>query len=100
MILNNEPSLGWSWGFIEKISKLIVIAYEKNIYCLKLMLLQSFYRLKWNMFLTGVVYLIIDTYYYFIIPMCEWNYKFMCEWTYTWKNWYISTVQVKNQILK
>ena len=28
------------------------------------------------MLLTGVVYLIIDTYYYFIIPMREWTYLF------------------------
>ena len=32
----------------------------------------------------GVVYLIFDTYYYFIIPIREWTYKSMHEWTCAW----------------
>ena len=34
----------------------------------KLILLQSFDSLGWNALLTGVVYLMIDTFNYFIIP--------------------------------
>ena len=35
---------------------------EKYIHCSKLMPLQSFHCLGWNILLTGVVYLMIDTY--------------------------------------
>ena len=58
------------------------------------MLLQRFYCLKWNMLSTGVVYVLIDT-YYFVIPIHEWTHKFMREWTHTWMNWYILIVEIK-----
>ena len=50
--------------------KLKRIAYKK--YWSKLIRFQSFYCLLGNMSLTGVVYLMIDTYNYFI--MCKWSY--------------------------
>ena len=55
---------------------------RKSVFMLKINW-QSFYCLKWNMLLVGVVYLIFDTYYYFIIPIREWTYKFIGEWTCT-----------------
>ena len=54
----------------------------KNIYCSQLITLQSFYCLGWNMLLTGVVNLMIDTSLFlsfwltfncFMIPMDNWN---------------------------
>ena len=44
-----------------QIPKLIITAYKKNVYCSKLILLQSFYRVEWSILLKGDVYLIIDT---------------------------------------
>ena len=38
-------------------------------------MLQIFYCLEWNILLTGVVYLIIDTYNYFITPMHKKTYS-------------------------
>ena len=40
---------------------------QKNISCSKLLLLQSLNYLGWNILLTRVVYLMIDTYNYFVI---------------------------------
>ena len=74
---------------------------QKNVNCKKLILLQSFYCLKWNMLLTRVAYLIIDTYCYFIIPIREFTDKFMREGTCTWMNCSDTLiVWVKNEILK
>ena len=50
-----------------RIPKLILITCKKNISCSKLLLLQSLNYLGWNILLTRVVYLMIDTYNYFII---------------------------------
>ena len=51
----------------------------KNVYCLKLTLLQSFYFLKWNILLTGIVYLIIDTKVrYTILKLPCWHILFQC----------------------
>ena len=59
---------------------------QKNVNCKELILLHSFYCLKWNMLLTRVAYLIINTYCYFIIPIPEFTHKFMREETCTWMN--------------
>ena len=48
---------------------------QKDLYYLKLTMLQIFYCLEWNILLTGVVYLIIDTYSYFITPMHKKTYS-------------------------
>lgn len=50
---------------------------REKVYCQTLILLQSFYCVKWNIFLAGYVYLIIDTYYFLIIPISERAH----EWT-------------------
>ena len=63
-----------SYKVMWRISELIVIAYEKKFYFSKL-ILQHFCYWKWNMLLTVVVYLIIDIYYYFVIPMRDWTYS-------------------------
>ena len=60
-----------------RIPKLIVIAYKKNVYFSKLLLLQSFNSLRWNMYLPGVAYVINETYYYFIISIRKWSYSFI-----------------------
>ena len=46
-------------------------------HCSKSILLLSSSGLGWNVLLTGVVYLMIDTYNYFFIPMWRWNYWFI-----------------------
>ena len=56
---------------------LILIEYEKNVHCSKLLLLQSFYCLLWNVSLTGVAYLMIDTYTVFLILTGTWRYSFI-----------------------
>ena len=55
-----------------QIPKLLVVAYEKNF-------LPKFLLFKIKYAIDGVVYKIIDTYYYFIIPIREWTYRFVCE---------------------
>ena len=50
---------------------------RKNIYCSELKLLQSLSCLERNMVLTEVAYFIVDTYYYFVIPMRELTYLFI-----------------------
>ena len=42
---------------------------EKSIYFSKLILLESFYCLGWDMLLTGVAYLMIDIQIYFVMSM-------------------------------
>ena len=49
-----------------QIPKLLVVAYEKNF-------LPKFLLFKIKYAIDGVVYKIIDTYYYFIIPIREWT---------------------------
>ena len=41
---------------------------RKKVYCSKLLLLQSFYCLRWNMLLTGDAYLINNTLLYYPEP--------------------------------